>query len=163
MLYLIGVDHSVQSDGRTEYEGEAFETLRDFFPECLAEIAKTLRATVIAEELNEDVLTKFDATHSVACTVASELGIGHKFCDPGIAKREERGITRAKTTAENDAKREEIWLEELAPLRRKRIVFVCGAKHIKSFSARAKAADFDIETIIAYYGEAYFGQFHPVD
>ena len=155
MLYLIGVDHSVQHDGRAAYKGSEFKRLRDEFPTFIDGIAREIGATVIAEESNEDVLKKFEAKKSVAYTVASQMDIKHVFCEPSNSEREQLGI---KSTGKPDdfQKREEFWLKKLVILTGERILFIIGAYHVQSFSERAKNAGFLVNVADEYYGKEYF-------
>ena len=155
MLYLIGVDHSVQHDGRAGYEDPTFKRLRDEFPTFLDGVARSIGATVIAEESNEDVLSKFEAKKSVAYTVASQMNIKHLFCEPSNFEREQLGI---KSTGNPDdfRKREDFWLKKLVTLKEERILFILGAGHVESFSERAENAGFSVDVAEAYYGKEYF-------
>ena len=155
MLYLIGVDHSVQHDGRAAYAGSKFKRLRDEFPTFLDGVAREIGATVIAEESNENVLNKFEANKSVAYTVASQMNIKHVFCEPSNSEREQLGI---KSTGNPDdfRKREDFWLKKLVTLKGEKILFILGADHVESFSERAKNAGFLVNVAEEYYGKEYF-------
>lgn len=155
MLYLIGVDHSVQHDGCAGYEGSTFERLRNEFPTFLDGVARRIGATVIAEELNEDVLNKFGATKSVADTVASQMNIKHVFCEPSISEREQLGM-KGTNNPDDFSRREDFWLNKLVTLKGERILFILGADHVESFSERAKNAGFLVNVSEEYYGKEYF-------
>jgi hypothetical protein len=155
MLYLIGTDHSVQHDGRAGYHGPEFERIGQGFPEFLVQAAKSIQAKVIAEESNEDVLSKFSATQSVASTVASGIAIKHLFCEPSIAEREQLGITTTGSPADFE-KREKFWLERLKSIEEAPILFVLGADHVESFSELTKTSGLSVEVVDEYYGGEYF-------
>jgi hypothetical protein len=155
MLYLIGVDHSVQHDGRAGYRGPEFERLRQGFSEFLVQAAQKIDAIVITEECNEEVLTKFAATKSIASTVAAELGIRHLFCEPSNAERNWIGITRTGSPADYE-KREMFWLEKLMVIKETSILFILGADHVTSFSELAKNTGLSVCVAEEYYGREYF-------
>ena len=155
MLYLIGVDHSVQHDGRAAYEGPEFDRLRNEFPAFLEKVARQIGATVIAEESNEDVLNKFAATNSVPSTVASELDITHMFCEPSITERQRFGIHNTGNSADF-VKREHFWLSKLSALKDDAILFVLGADHVHSFLELAQKHGFSVNVVDKYYGKEYF-------
>ncbi len=157
MLYLIGVDHSVQHDGRTPYQDSKFKMLRDEFPTFLKKVARKVGATIIAEESNEEVLNKFGSTKSVPYIVALEMDIKHRFCEPSIAERKQVGI---KSTGEPEdfEKREDFWLKKLVALKGERILFILGADHVHSFSERAKNSGFCVNVAEEYYGREYFAR-----
>ena len=114
-----------------------------------------MQAKVLAEESNEDVLSKFSATQSVASTVASEIGIKHLFCEPSIAERQRLGITTTGSPADFE-KREQYWLGRLKRIEEAPILFVLGADHVASFSELAKTSGLPVEVAEEYYGREYF-------
>ena len=156
MLYLIGVDHSVQHDGRPGYCGSEFERLGDEFPAFLDRVSREKGVTAIAEELSEDVLKKFGATKSVAYTVASQMNIKHMFCDPLEAEREQLDITKDLEKEIHSEKREEFWLKKLKKLKGEKIIFILGAMHFHKFPDRAKNAGFSIDVVDEFYGKEFF-------
>jgi hypothetical protein len=155
MLYLIGVDHSVQHDGRTSYQDPEFDRLREAFPELLSQAARKTSAKIIAEENNTDVLKKFSATKSIASAVASEIGIEHLFCEPSIQERAQLGITDIAYPSDIE-KRENFWLEKLKKVKETPILFILGADHVGSFSKLANNSGFAVSVIEEYYGKEYF-------
>ena len=155
MLYLIGVNHSVQHDGRAVHHGQEIERLREGFAEFIVRTAQQTHAKVIAEENNQEVLEKFAATKSVAFTVAAELGIRHLFCEPSIAERKRLGISLTGSPADYE-KREKYWLEKLRPIVEVPILFILGADHIASFSELAKSSGLPVSVAVEYYGRKHF-------
>ena len=155
MLYLIGTDHSVQHDGRARYDGEAFERIRQRFPEFIADVAKATQAKAIAEENNEEVLSKFSASQSVAAGVAAKLGIKHVFCEPSLAERKRLGITGTGDPKDFD-KREKCWLEKIRTIETGPILFILGADHVAGFSSLAEASGLSVEVVEEYFGREYF-------
>ncbi|MCZ6804409.1 MAG: hypothetical protein O7D86_10865 [Proteobacteria bacterium] len=155
MLFLIGVDHSVQHNGRAGYSGNKFNELRLGFSEHLRQLVLKHKANVLAEELNEEVLDKFNASDSTARALAKELNIEHIFCEPSITRREELGIKNIGNP-DNYELRENEWLTKLTEFTDKTIVFVIGAEHIDTFSSRAIEEGYSVKILDLYYGKEYF-------
>jgi hypothetical protein len=155
VLYLIGIDHSVQHDGCSAYHGAEFENLRREFPEFLAQTVRETGAKMIAEECNEEVLLKFAATRSVAAVVASEMNLSHLFCEPSLAERAKLGITGTGNPSDFE-KREEYWLKQLRAVDKTPIIFIMGADHVHSFLGLAKTFGIGVEIVDDYYGRDYF-------
>lgn len=155
MLYLIGVDHSVQHNGRAGYQGTEFERLRKDFPLYLSQVARNFHAEVIADESNQEVLEKFSATKSVVLNVAKELGVKHVFCEPSVEERKQLRITGTGNPQDYE-KREKCWLKKLTPYKNLPILFVVGAKHIESFSKLASKEGMSIHVAEGFYGREYF-------
>lgn len=155
VIFLVGVDHSVQHDGRVAYEGKEFQQLRDGFPQYLADITFKNFANAIAEESNQEVLNKFNATDSVAREVASSLNLRHLFCEASIEERERMGI---KSTADpkDYELRETCWIKKMELVKENPILFVVGASHIESFANLARSRNHQIFVIDPYYGKDYF-------
>ncbi|MBT8421207.1 MAG: hypothetical protein KJO08_10150, partial [Gammaproteobacteria bacterium] len=82
MIHLIGVHHSIQHNGGDLRHMPGLAALREQFRYYLISTVKTCGVSILAEELNEDVLAIFNATESSARFVAGELGISHLFCEP---------------------------------------------------------------------------------
>jgi hypothetical protein len=160
MLYLIGVDHSVQHDGRAAYQDPEFTRLRVEFPTFLDKAARETGAKVIAEESNSDVLKKFAATKSIPYAVASEIGVRHLFCEPCVVERKQLGIIGIKNPADF-RKREASWMEKLMVIEEGLVLFVLGADHVGSFSELAKNSGFSVSVIEEYYGREYFALSAP--
>ena len=155
MLYLIGVDHQVQHNGRAAKAGPELDQRRGHFEGFLREIIARTKATVIAEESHEDVLSQFGATQSIPKCLADQLGIIHMFCEPSREERKRLGITRLNNPADFTV-RESFWLERILNLRSADVVFVLGAIHIDSFAERARDVGFSIEIVEPYFEKEFF-------
>lgn len=84
MVFLIGVDHLIQ------YNGPVPEPLRQEFKRYLADSARELGITLVAEEFSSEALNEvYHAASDTAREAALMLGIPHRFCDP-----EERDMRR---------------------------------------------------------------------
>lgn len=122
MVYLIGVDHAVQHD--TGY------THTKNFIKYLEHKVLELKPVIIGEEFSTDCPTITGKKVTTTQTVALKNGIKHLFCDPTKAQRKEIGWN---STAD-DRIREEFWLGKIKPFLRGSIIFVCGLKHLPTFS-----------------------------
>ena len=169
MLYLLGVDHSAQHDGLSS-DLAAANKLR----ESLLMNAIEYGIQIIAEEFSEEALYEVSkGTCSTCKSVAEELGIQHLYCDPNTEQRAEYGIPTqselvAKVKKELNVKilygksqrryneehkktfdkKESYWLNALKPYISKKIVFVCGSSHIKSFSSLLSKSNIEHHTLI---------------
>lgn|GEM_PF-6461387 len=109
--------------------------MRNAFLSYLKEKIKELGVTLIAEENSRKALHSFQGSVK---TLAHEIGIEHRFCDPDSAERVEKGISRHnewKTPEDKkkaDLKGEEIWFEKIADYNGNPI-FICGVCHVRSF------------------------------
>jgi hypothetical protein len=156
MIYLLGVDHNSQHDGLGS-DLAASNKLR----KSLSMFAVESEIQMIAEEFSEEALYSVsNGTCSTCRLVAEELGIEHLYCDPNTEQRAKYGIpTQSELVEEvkNElgvkilfgeslqrydekhkktfAKRESFWLNALKLHISKKIIFVCGINHIKSFSS----------------------------
>ncbi|MBF0505832.1 MAG: hypothetical protein HQL09_03255 [Nitrospirae bacterium] len=147
-ILLIGLSHCYQLEG-CALEWKKFETyLEDL---CLRE-----RPDIIAEELNEEVIRKWNAYDSVARKTAISMRIDHLFCDPDLDQRRALGIKCRRGIAHelgygsvltgkqcfevNEIekthweKRERFWLDRLIGRFFEKCVFLLGANHVSRFS-----------------------------
>ncbi len=143
-------------------------------------IASQTGVTAIAEELSTEALARIEpdtSAHSVAKQIASSQGLKHVYCDPDSNERLEAGIPtdeelgrRAhaewmrtdepmgdalrRFRTETYPAREEIWLSRLrvnTNLKQK-ILFICGADHIDSFSSLLANNDISFEVLERDWG-----------
>ena len=128
-IYMVGVDHQVQHNGPTMIP-EREKAISDFY-HFLEATAKELRISLMAEEFNEDALEISLATKSTVQQIAKRLGLKHKYCDPTRNTRTQLGIHNDRDL------REEYWLSCLNDaVEAERILFVCGADHLDTFSQK---------------------------
>lgn len=148
-ILLIGTSHRFQLEGcGTDGHWKAFSSF-------LESLVRRRTVDLIAEELNEEVVSLCQATDSVARAVARRFDIRHLFCDPDSAERDRLGIKRRKEiisdfgysgelSQEQSAKvdtvehghwdkRERYWLERLREQKRGSCIFVVGANHVERF------------------------------
>jgi len=152
-ILLVGLSHCYQLEG-CALEWKKFETyLKDL---CLRE-----RPDIIAEELNEEVIRKWNAYDSVARKTAISMRIDHLFCDPDLDQRRilgikcrrgiahELGYDRALTGKQyfevnkiektHWEKRERFWVDRLIGRIFKKCVFLLGANHVSRFNVLLSA------------------------
>jgi hypothetical protein len=168
VIHIIGTSHSLQiwtEVIRTGESPDASTEMVEKFETYLVNVAKAVKAKLIAEELDEQLVSNYGPqASSVAKDVAKRLGVGHLFCDPNTVERRAMGlkvgtemVDRARAIAKETgehwvdvhwtevkkgfAAREAVWLERLLPHRPNSmsIVFVCGADHVDSFKAMLEA------------------------
>jgi hypothetical protein len=135
LIHIVGTAHSTQMWSDAIKNGTSCDAKRatiEKFQSYLREVAVSLRATAIAEELSRQVVKQRDGGASVAEQVARDLKLQHHYCDPDREERQERHIESTDVAA-----REEFWLTCLQPLdpNATSIVFVCGADHCETFKA----------------------------
>lgn len=162
-ILIIGTSHRFQIEGYgTDRDWERFS----FFLESLV---KKNPVDLIAEELNDEVISLCHACDSVARVVSRRLGIRHLFCDPDSAERNRLGIKRRKEIVSEfgfggelsqeqsmkvDAveqghwdKRERYWLERLLEEKRDGCIFILGANHVERFCRLLDGAGLSWEVI----------------
>ena len=158
VVHLIGTSHHYQygvgaKRGKTACTGAQEGAFREF----VRSKALACHAKVIAEELNDDGLREAGKPVSVLQALANELGLRHLFCEPDRTERAKLGVAEetlirmlalindqleAEVQAQMDEQfriRETVWLQRLASLSVWPVLFVCGADHVSSFSARLAA------------------------
>ena len=134
MIYIIGTGHTrtqIWSDAIRN--GESLDTdaaTVQRFQLYLRNVAISLDAAMIAEELSRQAVEDRPGGASVAELVAHDLRLAHLYCDPG---RDERRELCIRTGIEREA----IWLSRLQRLHPNltSIIFICGADHCDSFKA----------------------------
>jgi hypothetical protein len=126
MIHIIGTRHSLQywSDAiRRGEDCDADPATVERFEHYLQDVARSLRATVIAEEMSQQCVEQRQGGASVAKQVANRLGLLHLFCDPDQGERDA------------SHEREAFWATRVQPLspNNTSLIFVCGADHSHSF------------------------------
>lgn len=158
VVHLIGTSHHYQYGvGAKRGKAACTEAQEGAFREFIRSKALACHAEAIAEELNEEGLREAGKPVSVLQALAKELGLRHLFCEPDKTERAELGVAEEalirslawmndQSEAEVQAQlekqfqiRETVWLQRLASLSVGPVLFVCGANHVSSFSARLAA------------------------
>jgi hypothetical protein len=134
-VFLVGTGHDYQMrTAFTEVSDHQFE-----------EFIETLRGLIvqngirgIAEEMSIEILRNWRCTEpSIACQLAKELCIEHRYCDPDKA-------TRQKLSIDDFEKRERHWLEQLTTFDRFPALFICAADHFASFKNLLNQSGFSV-------------------
>nr|VFJ88977.1 MAG: hypothetical protein BECKH772A_GA0070896_1001224 [Candidatus Kentron sp. H]VFJ89751.1 MAG: hypothetical protein BECKH772B_GA0070898_1000634 [Candidatus Kentron sp. H]VFJ97207.1 MAG: hypothetical protein BECKH772C_GA0070978_1001124 [Candidatus Kentron sp. H] len=160
MIYLIGVHHSIQHDGGDPRSMPGLAALREQFRYYLMRATREFGVSVLAEELNEDVLAMFNASESLAGSVAGRLGISHVFCEPDLHTRSTLGFTK-HLQKKHHAVRERLWYDKITDYKGQRIIFICGANHVPGFTKLVRRKGQPVTTLTSYYGRAFFQAFPP--
>jgi hypothetical protein len=148
--HLVGLNHAHQLEGSKHGAPGAFNQYLTRF--CADE-----DIDLLAEELSEEAVSLWQATGSVAKTVAKRISINHMFCDPQLADRRRLGIRTAdeiasdlgygrfltpaqeaiRTAEERNSWpiREQFWFEELSRVSFKRCAYILGSEHVTTFGA----------------------------
>ncbi|NNJ85467.1 MAG: hypothetical protein HKP13_11150 [Gammaproteobacteria bacterium] len=134
--------------------------LREQFRYYLISTVKACGVSVLAEELNEDVLAIFNATESSARVVAGELGISHLFCEPSFRMRASLGFTK-QLQRKHHFVRERLWYDKIANYKGQRIIFICGANHVPTFAGLVRDKGQRVVILTAYYGRDFFESVTP--
>lgn len=115
IVYLIGVDHFIQhTKHMTPTKTRSVQRFTDYLREQVA----SRNITAIAEEFSEEALKKSGVgVQSTLQPLAKQLNICHRFCDPDTDERERLG-------ANNDPKRERVWLERIQELESSTILLI---------------------------------------
>lgn len=147
-VFLIGISHQIQSD--TSRNNQTTKSFVDYISKKILE----LNIKILAEEYSEDACIIADVKQSTIQSLAIQYQLLHRYVDPGNIDREKLGIKsnqeilnsidpsnydnlaeiRDKELKKDFPKREGFWLERLADLTGSNIIFVCGSKHLESFS-----------------------------
>jgi hypothetical protein len=162
MIYIIGTWHQFQMWSDAIRNGETIVPRKEHveaFEIYLTDVARSLKADMIAEEESADRVAAFGSgSSSVATVVAKQLGKQHLFCNPTEKQYPELGLkcgsemlahvtilsgqtgcefadVHAEEVRKQFAVREDFWLECLQSHEpnNKTIIFVCGADHVDSF------------------------------
>jgi hypothetical protein len=172
MIYLIGVEHGVQSISAGSQETSDHALYRS----CLEQAIEKHTPILIAEEFSDDALKRSSTVRGVpqeffTKTVATENGVDHRLCDLDTKtkykmgyqerggwvmhlcelpeyKRSERQLLAAALEVVKDFPiRENHWVQKLKDVAGQRVVFVCGDGHIETFNDRLKANGISSEVL----------------
>jgi hypothetical protein len=161
MVYLIGVEHGVQSIPSNGPETSNHKAYRL----CLEQVIRDYKPTVIAEEYSTESLDRVKYLNPSTTydfftrKIATNAGVEHIFCEPKLKVRFQLGcqgraqwskmlasLDNAIPADECDSLgiameiniewpiREKYWLDQLGPAIKNEIVFVCGDGHLKTFA-----------------------------
>jgi hypothetical protein len=164
MIYLIGVEHGVQSISVGDEETADHIKYRL----CLEQTIDKYRPTIVAEEysddaLNQSAIVRHRPQEFFTRKITTAKSVNHILCDPGrrikysMGYQEHTGwemqISRLGTRkSPSDRKllaaalevlkdfplREDYWLRQLKDVLQQEVAFVCGDYHVDTFGARLK-------------------------
>lgn len=167
VIVLIGTNHQFQFGGnlRTVSENANFESF-------VKSTCQHYKAKLLAEEMNLDALEINGRKQSTVSALALDLGIAHVYCDPSqdeqtkmelCVERNEllfqalHGWTQDRideAISIEHQKRERFWLSKIFDQNIWPVVFVCGAKHIKTFHALLHTHGIYVHLVAENWGEA---------
>lgn len=137
---------------------------------------RELKISLIAEELNEEVLKEKKATSCTALDIARSLSVDHLFCDPDRSQRKSLGIPTdseiygkmlsEKNNVQGNLResfrrekekffglREEFWFERMGGRLDNHVLFICGADHIPGFCALLSEKGHDSKILVRDWEE----------
>lgn len=145
-VLVLGTDHRYQ-----RRSPEFTEQQHEHFAQYISSIAKANYVTALAEENNRQALAESGITQSTVETIAHQLGLTHRYCDPDMKMRAALGIRQESTIrisafpeklpevevqrllSESLRARENYWLSELMAFNTWPVLYICGADHSLPF------------------------------
>lgn len=165
MVYILGVNHSVQSNK------EAEQTKR--FVSFLRTNIEDLDIAFVGEEWNQDASRLWGIQRTTVEDLITEMcsegrQVVTKYCDPSLVEQKALGILSQaeiaaaigshlkkdidKEQAKDHPKREQYWLEQLTPHLAGHCIFICGSSHI---NGRSDYRSEGFDTLLAAQGIEY--------
>lgn len=141
------------------------------YVESLAKAIRDVGAEYVADEYSEEA-EQMTKRLSLTPKVASDNGAKHRFCDPtqnqrtqirylghqelhqkiwmydanwNISNEEAEAKAWALAIGKYFERRERFWLQEIADIKDKRVIFVCGDAHVDTFSKLLEAAGWEAQ------------------
>lgn len=169
MIHLIGVLHRAQASAT----GQAETDSQKEYAETLRRTIRNVNPALVAEEYSTEAEQE-NKTISITRTVAAELGVPHRFCDPHKDERARVGYLSAEelhpliwmndenwniSNEEAEAKawaicigkyfaiREGLWLDSIRDVIKKEIVFVLGDGHVDSFTKILESEGVEVSVV----------------
>jgi hypothetical protein len=166
LLHMIGTSHHYQYGmGAKRGEVACTEAQESAFRDFAHSSALACQVEAIAEELNEEGLREAGKPVSVLQSLANDLDLPHLFCEPDRSERDvlgaaEETLIRMQALMNVQSEevvqaqleeqfriRETVWLQRLEGLSVWPVLFVCGANHVRSFSARLAAPGVSVKVV----------------
>jgi hypothetical protein len=144
-VYIVGTAHIYQGPA-PKFQHPPKTQLHEF-RDFLSQTVQQNKIRSVGEEMNLETLRKYPkhdalaADESVPFLVAKDLHICFRFCDPETPARDALGISKYQTPADLQ-KKEQYWLQNLKSFTLFPCLFVCGAKHVKSFQSLLEESGF---------------------
>lgn len=148
MIYLIGVDHKVQT---RENMNSVKEAEINKYLNHLEEQIKKYGINFIAEEFNAEQLQMRGMNKTTTKEIAEKLNISHRLCDPTSKE-----VSRENTNI-HDLK-EEHWLNKILDIKNSQAIFVCGGEHVDTFHAKLKIAGISVKILSKGWGDDLAGR-----
>jgi hypothetical protein len=149
-VVVLGICHEIQ--GLPKFGGVKIED---------PDYAKLLKKVIGEEHLHFIFEEASGLGPSVACTIATELGLGYLDVDPDGNERGKLGIDVETTRSpvdrtssdesmywhvlEGQNRREQMWVERVNGTQFEMALLICGLAHIFSVSFRLRDAGFEVE------------------
>lgn len=164
-VLIVGTDHRFQTRSP-----DFTEPRHRRFAAYVLDTVKANGVAALAEENNHQALAEADVSESTIQTIARELGLKHRYCDPDTKTRTELGIrqenqirisvfpkqlTEAEVQQRLDESmraRERYWLSELVEFNVWPVLFVCGAEHSSPFLNLLRKNNFDAVLVAQDWG-----------
>ena len=164
MIYLIGVEHKVQSVSVGGEETADQIKYRLYLEQAIEEY----KPTVVAEEYSEDALSRSAYLRGIpqeffTRKIATPKGVKHLPCDSDLRTKCSMGyqgsdgwrmqiprLEKCDSSSDHEPlpdalevtkdfpPRENYWLEQLKDILQEEIIFVCGDYHVDTFGSRLK-------------------------
>lgn len=165
MIYLIGTNHELQHTAKPSRANiRDVEIAREELKAYLSAQIQELKPDLIAEEFSDEVLHFLGAQSNVK-SVADNLCVEHRYCDPDFATRKKLGLPELgdkppppAETARHHRIRERYWLSRISDRLDAVIIFVCGAEHIPSFESRLRAEKCETRILERYWGSEIYNR-----
>lgn len=145
-ILVLGTDHGFQRE-----DPKFSNAMHLQFADFLRRTIQDSSIVAVAEENNHEALSEHSREVSVPESIAADLGIPHRHCDPNRQTRSVLGIRQENSIRiqnfpekvsedevqnqlnASDRKREEYWLQQLLELNSWPVLFICGANHVNPF------------------------------
>lgn len=164
-VLILGTDHRFQSRSP-----EFTDRQHQQFAAYITATASDNGVNAIAEENNAEALAEAEVAESTVQTLARELGLKHRYCDPNMQTRAELGIRQENqirisafpkqlTEAEVRQRLEEAmyarecyWQSELLKFDTWPVLFICGAEHSLRFLNLLRVNNLDAVLVARDWG-----------
>lgn len=145
-VFILGTDHGFQ-----RRDAKFTEPQHKQFADYVIKMARDHGVAGLAEEYSVENLAEDEITETTIQSIARELELKHRFCDPDMKTRAQLGIRQEnqirvsefpkqltdievqRRLADSLRARERYWFSELLVFNTWPVLFICGADHSLSF------------------------------
>jgi hypothetical protein len=147
------------------------DDIQKTYVETLTKVIRDVGAEYVAEEYSKEAEEQTKRL-SLTPKVASDNGAQHRFCDPhqeqrqqirylghqelhqkiwmhdanwNISNEEAQAKAWALAIGKYFERRERFWLEKIADIKDKKVIFVCGEAHVDTFAKLLEAAGWQVQ------------------